>query len=416
MPKIEIVCLANSRKLSDRCVAGIRTDGGGWLRPVTGRPGGGLSDSQVILDTGQPIRHLDIAEIEVVAATPKNHQPENWLIADTTWVHTGTCEFGALQELLHGNGQRGELLGSCSDRVLKSDLDERPIPRSLDVITPNEVTWVRTQTSRRKPQVRARFEFREACYDLAVTDPLWESKFTELAENDYHSDQVGLGAHQQVLLTISLGEPMGNGYCFKLVAGVVVLPSPTAVGQIDTAGSVAGTLAQITRTHFDTAFNGVGRFEHGGWVYEGAKEWPCPTCGAALHAARKPYESSGKTYRYWALMCPHCQRVWAPEELDPHLRKKIYRSTPGTAPDAGEVNAGHSLRGAPKASSSAPETRSAEEQCPHGTATTLCSHCSGRPSSRAARAFAENQRRVLSGETFRARKASTWSRRPRKRK
>jgi hypothetical protein len=34
MPTVEIICLANSRKHSGRCVAGLRTDGQGWIRPV----------------------------------------------------------------------------------------------------------------------------------------------------------------------------------------------------------------------------------------------------------------------------------------------------------------------------------------------------------------------------------------------
>lgn len=34
MAALDIICLANSRKHGGRCVAGLRTDGGGWLRPV----------------------------------------------------------------------------------------------------------------------------------------------------------------------------------------------------------------------------------------------------------------------------------------------------------------------------------------------------------------------------------------------
>ncbi len=33
MPQFGIICLANSRKNGGHCVAGLRMDGGGWLRP-----------------------------------------------------------------------------------------------------------------------------------------------------------------------------------------------------------------------------------------------------------------------------------------------------------------------------------------------------------------------------------------------
>jgi hypothetical protein len=40
LPTVEIVCLANSRKAGGRCIAGVRTDTGAWVRPVSsGREG-----------------------------------------------------------------------------------------------------------------------------------------------------------------------------------------------------------------------------------------------------------------------------------------------------------------------------------------------------------------------------------------
>ena len=48
MPTVKrIVCLANSRKLHGRCVAGREWDGdrvGPWLRPVSARAGQAVSD------------------------------------------------------------------------------------------------------------------------------------------------------------------------------------------------------------------------------------------------------------------------------------------------------------------------------------------------------------------------------------
>ena len=37
MDSIKIVCLANSRKISGRCIAGKIMDSGKWIRPVSSR-------------------------------------------------------------------------------------------------------------------------------------------------------------------------------------------------------------------------------------------------------------------------------------------------------------------------------------------------------------------------------------------
>ena len=410
MPKIEIVCLANSRKLAGRCVAGIRTDGGGWVRPVSSVSGGALSLAQATLDAGRLTQHLDVVEIGVLRAVPVNHQPENWLIDNTTWRRTGRLDAGSVEDLLPRNGSvDAPLLGSASDRILKSDLDEHPIPRSLVAVTPNHVTWVRTKSSSGRLQVRARFEW-HGDYDLAVTDPLWESRFAERTENEYGNEQIGLDPDERTLLTISLGEPMASGNCFKLVAGVVV----HAVAD-DRSPTLGSTLTEIGKSRFGAPFDRPGRFKQEGWIYEGAREWPCPTCGGDLHVARKPYESAGKVYRYWALMCPRCRSVWAPQDLEPELRQLIYRSSPGPSlSDRAHTGAPGPPESLQLTSPSANE-RPAKARCSHSSRES-CDQCGKRRPARGEKAFEENKRRILSGETFRSRKASSWSRRTRRRK
>ena len=42
MPSLDLICLANSSKLGSRCLAGLRVDGGGWVRPVSNQEYGEL--------------------------------------------------------------------------------------------------------------------------------------------------------------------------------------------------------------------------------------------------------------------------------------------------------------------------------------------------------------------------------------
>jgi len=50
MPSVDLICLANSHKWNFRCVAGLRVDGGGWVRPVSDKEQASCS----IASTGSP--------------------------------------------------------------------------------------------------------------------------------------------------------------------------------------------------------------------------------------------------------------------------------------------------------------------------------------------------------------------------
>jgi len=78
-----IICLANSRKISGRCVAGKETAGGkigAWIRPVSGRPAGELSEEDRRFENGQDPRLLDVIRIPMVEPRPHGFQTENHLI------------------------------------------------------------------------------------------------------------------------------------------------------------------------------------------------------------------------------------------------------------------------------------------------------------------------------------------------
>lgn len=85
MPFCEFICLANSRKHGGRCVAGIRTDGCGWIRLVTNRDDGALLPQHYTLCDGTEAQTLDLLRIEVIKPPPKPYQPENWLVGSKPW-------------------------------------------------------------------------------------------------------------------------------------------------------------------------------------------------------------------------------------------------------------------------------------------------------------------------------------------
>ncbi len=78
-----ILCLANSRKLSGRCVAGVEFTGGrpaGWMRPVSTREHQEVSEYERQYPDGSDPRPLDIIDIPLLEHRLQDYQQENWLL------------------------------------------------------------------------------------------------------------------------------------------------------------------------------------------------------------------------------------------------------------------------------------------------------------------------------------------------
>lgn len=80
-----ILCLANSRKLSGRCIAGkekLRRGYGEWIRPVSARPSEEISEEERRYENGQSAQILDVISVPMREPRPGAHQTENHLIDD----------------------------------------------------------------------------------------------------------------------------------------------------------------------------------------------------------------------------------------------------------------------------------------------------------------------------------------------
>ncbi|HEX6878259.1 MAG TPA: NERD domain-containing protein [Nocardioidaceae bacterium] len=89
--------------------------------------------------------------------------------------------------------------------------------------------------------------------------------------------------------------------------------------------AVEGTVHELMRAVLGAEpTGGPARFRQSGWAYEGTHVGlSCATCASALHVCRKPYESAGRSYRFWALTCPTCLTSVTPDELPPDTQKLL---------------------------------------------------------------------------------------------
>src|SRR5690349_10522146 len=92
-----IVCLANSRKLSGRCLAGKEVDGkafGAWVRPVSARSTEEVSERERAYEDGSDPQVLDLIDVPLIEPKPKTFQSENWLLdPDEYWVRRGSLSY-----------------------------------------------------------------------------------------------------------------------------------------------------------------------------------------------------------------------------------------------------------------------------------------------------------------------------------
>ena len=209
-----LLCLANSRKWQGRCIAGIDVSTRQWIRPVSDRPTGELSEAERILPGGAEAAPLDVVEVCVSAHTPKQYQTENWTI-DSRFPFRllGRLNPSVLTSL----EQTPPSLWLNGHSTVVGENDRMPVASSpgplgsLLLIRANLSILVRNPYQQRRV-VNARFMYRETPYELRITDPLVEGSYLRRPIGRYEC-----GEHY---LTLSLGQPF-EGHVYKLVAAVI---------------------------------------------------------------------------------------------------------------------------------------------------------------------------------------------------
>jgi hypothetical protein len=225
MPNVDILCLANARKLAGRCVAGLRVDGTGWVRPVSKLHDGILNAAHVFLDNGKEAAVLNVIEMGLKSPRPDFHQPENWLLDGSVWklAKSTAADHAAILRSAIVSGP--ELLRGYTDRVACADLRQKNAEASLAVIAPKRLDLVLHKKSDGTQRVRGRFwlgDRAHSChYDLSLTDPPWEKKVLQ------EGSQTLSQTDGKFLVTISLGEPF-HDCCYKVIAAIIHVPPPLA--------------------------------------------------------------------------------------------------------------------------------------------------------------------------------------------
>jgi len=117
-----LVCLANSRKLHGRCIAGrelLQGKAGQWVRPVSDREHEEVSEYERRYEDGSDPRVLDIIDVPLIRASENRRQPENWLLDPIRyWRKAGEFKY---ENLHHLTDPQGEALDQRSQRIQRPE-------------------------------------------------------------------------------------------------------------------------------------------------------------------------------------------------------------------------------------------------------------------------------------------------------
>ncbi len=224
----QMICLANSKKHSGRCIAGrelTSTDPGPWIRPVSARLGEEVSENERQYQNGQDPQILDIINVPLIRTSPHACHTENWLLdPGYYWEKVSRAGWAKLLTFV----ESPVVLWENISRTYHGYNDQLPcaisdtLPNSLCLIYVPEFTLMVFAPSEAfgnpKRRVQGKFHYRKVRYQLWVTDPIIEREYLARENGAYHLTEC--------CLTISISEPFTKSgqedqFRYKLVAAVI---------------------------------------------------------------------------------------------------------------------------------------------------------------------------------------------------
>jgi len=214
------ICLANSKKYNERCVAGIevkrsqrlgyyivlKDEKPRWLRPVTSTGHGEVPAYEVA-----NISLMDVVEIDVIEEHPAGYQSENIFYKQSSMKILENLGFNGYMLNKIITPDLTDLFGNKGKAVSMEDISE--VDHSLvliKVVNPEMYQY----TEHGKNQLRCKFYFNGHQYDLPITDIKFIAK--------YENEPSFFEGKADIFFTISLGVCF-EGWHYKLIAGVICL-------------------------------------------------------------------------------------------------------------------------------------------------------------------------------------------------
>jgi hypothetical protein len=222
----QIICLANSWKHGDRCIAGIDLSTENWIRPVSDLDDGRINNTTRLINGKEPAL-LDILEIPLAETNGNfDFQAENRLIASGVWQKVGTAQPIDLLKYCHSDRY---ILHNNEKFVLVSYLKELPFlqRKTLQLVCAIDLSFTHTPRSFGGVKWKATLTTINGQHliDASITDPIFAAKL------DW-----GYIPEHPCLVAVSLSMPhrpsdwkKDDDPCWKIIAAVIELSTFDAI-------------------------------------------------------------------------------------------------------------------------------------------------------------------------------------------
>ena len=220
-----IVCFADSRKTSGRCIAGKEwheRNAGEWVRPVSERPTHEVSEEERRYKDGSYPQLLDIIGVPCDRHCAVSHHCENHVIdPNYYWTKQGRLTWDKIQSWLdHPTSLWGigeDSFSGLNNRVAVGQEDGTSL-YLVAVQNLNLLVGPKAPQYSSKRSVQGDFAYRGTTYRMDVTDPIIERVFLAKVDGQYELSHP--------VLCVSLGDPYQapgamQGYFYKLIAAVL---------------------------------------------------------------------------------------------------------------------------------------------------------------------------------------------------
>lgn len=208
---MKVIVLANSSNHCNRCLAGIDTETGEWVRPVYNKDGS-ISEDLMKEKLGRLPKLLDIICIPLKkSGRDFGFQPENREVEEGDWIFCGKANIRDLDNYI----ENAKFILHNDESTLSPDQAGKRMP-TLQLIKTKRFKVV-------KPKSNGRLKLRGVIspqnLDLPITDTFFTEKWAK---------ERGRGSmNPNCFLTISLGEEFtpreggGRPPHYKLIAGII---------------------------------------------------------------------------------------------------------------------------------------------------------------------------------------------------
>ena len=216
-----IICLANSWKRGERCIAGIEPGNGRWIRPISDLPDGQIPKKMRLINRMEPAL-LDILEIPLADTGPDfGFESENLSVLPGKWQRKGRVK-------------PSELLPYCSQEECILHNDKRYVTvgfmQSLGVEKRRTLELIKAVNFSARP-IKERFEGGNKWEGSLVTENGQTLRTTITDPVFVRKLELNYRPQNSCLVTVSLSMPWrpedweeDEELCWKLIAGVVELP------------------------------------------------------------------------------------------------------------------------------------------------------------------------------------------------